>query len=393
MIDRLSRIGGATIVGLGLVAAVNVSAPAIAPVSYTADLQLTTKVLALGGLGFESVDPSLIAGILGGRYAHLTCAEGSDNACLQGLEWPGKVTPLQGSIDVGLANMDAAILQQYHDHPDEQIIVAGASAGTLVVNQEMQSLEQRRLAGDPTVPPPSQLSFVVLGDADRSMFRGLEGVALPLITYTVHPVPVTAYDVLVVAGEYDGLGDWPDRPWNLLADLNALAGTSLLQQALPEQIVTALKLDAFGSVHRTAMDADLTNLPYTVTYNAAGGKTTTYLVPTPDLPLLRPLKPLGVPQPVIDALTGVLRPIIDSAYVRNDPVNPKPAPGHVRTTTPVSVAAQSATANNQPSVGPSATASVKPAKPARAAKSTKAVAKAGGKAGGKRSASRASSAN
>jgi PE-PPE domain len=385
MIDRLSRIGGATIIGLGLVAAVNVSAPAIAPVSYTADLQLTTKVLALGGLGFESVDPELIAGVLGGRYADVTCDDGPGK-CLQGLDWPGKVTPLQGSIDVGLANMDKAILDQYAAHPDEQIIVAGASAGTLVVNQEMQSLEQRRLAGDPTVPPPSQLSFVVLGDADRSMFRKLQGVPLPLITYTVHPVPVTEYNVLVVAGEYDGLGDWPDRTWNLLADLNALAGTSLLQQALPEQIVTALKLDAFGSVHRTAMDADLTNLPFTTSTNAAGGITTTYLVPTPDLPLLRPLKPLGVPQPVIDALTAVLRPIIDSAYFRNDPVNPKPAPGHT-TTTPVTVAAQSAAAKKQPAVGPSASAS---ARPARAAKAAKAAAKP---AGSVRRAARASAAN
>jgi hypothetical protein len=388
MIDRLSRIGGATIIGLGLVAAVNVSAPAIAPASYTADLQLTTKVLALGGLGFESVDPELIAGVLGGRYAHLTCdGGGSGNDCLQGLDWPGKVTPLQGSIDVGLVNMDKAILDQYAAHPDEQIIVAGASAGTLVVNQEMQSLEQRRLAGDQTVPPPSQLSFVVLGDADRSMLRKLQGVPLPLITYTVHPVPVTEYNVLVVAGEYDGLGDWPDRTWNLLADLNALAGTSLLQQALPEQIVTALKLDAFGSVHRTAMDADLTNLPYTTSTNAAGGITTTYLVPTPDLPLLRPLKPLGVPQPVIDALTAVLRPIIDSAYFRNDPVNPKPAPGHTRTTVTQTVAAQSATANNQPAVGPLVTAS---ARPARAAKAAKAAAKP---AGSVRRAARASAAN
>ena len=376
MIDRLSRIGGATIIGLGLVAAVNVSAPAIAPASYTADLQLTTKVLALGGLGFESVDPELIAGVLGGRYAHLTCdGGGSGNDCLQGLDWPGKVTPLQGSIDVGLANMDKAILDQYAAHPDEQIIVAGASAGTLVVNQEMQSLWQRYQAGE-DVPPPGKISFVVLGDADRSMLRKLQGVPMPLITYTVHPVPVTPYNVTVQAGEYDGLGDWPDRTWNLLADLNALAGTSLLQQALPEQIVTALKLDAFGSVHYDSFFLPLSDAKLvTTTKNAAGGTTTTYLMPTADLPLLRPLKPLGVPQPVIDALTAVLRPIIDSAYIRNDPVNPKPAPGHTRTTVTQTVAAQSATANNQPAVGPSVTAS---ARPARAAKAAKAAAKPAG---------------
>jgi hypothetical protein len=391
MINRLSRIGGATIIGLGLVAAVNVSPPATTPVSYTADLQLTTNVLAIGGLGYETVDPELIAKVLGNLYADVTCkGGGSGTACIKGVPWPGKVTPLQGSIDEGLVNMDKEILDQWANDKEDDIVVAGASAGTLVVNQEMQSLWQRYQANpnDPTLPPPDKISFVVLGDADRSMLRKLQGVPMPLITYTVHPVPVTPYNVTVQAGEYDGLGDWPDRTWNLLADLNALAGTSLLQQVLPEQIVTALKLDAFGSVHYDSFFLPLSDAKsVTVTYNAAGGKTTTYLMPTADLPLLRPLKPLGVPQPVIDALTAVLRPIIDSAYIRNDPVNPKPAPGHTGTTVTQSVAAQSATANTEAAAAPSATAS---ARPARAAKAAKAAAKP---AGSVRRAARASAAN
>ncbi len=92
--------------------------------------------------------------------------------------------------------------------------------------------------------------------------------------------------------------------------------------------------------------------------------------------MLRPLKGFGVPQPVIDALTGVLKPIIDSAYISNDPVNPKPAPGHIRTTVTQPVAAQSATAHKQPAIAPSATAS---ARPARATKAAKAAAKAAAK--------------
>jgi hypothetical protein len=38
--------------------------------SHAADLQLTTTVLAMGGLGYEDLDPALIAGLLGGRYAN-----------------------------------------------------------------------------------------------------------------------------------------------------------------------------------------------------------------------------------------------------------------------------------------------------------------------------------
>ena len=75
------------------------------------------------------------------------------------------------------------------------------------------------------------------------------------------------------------------------------------------------------------MFADLTKIPaanITTSVNALGGVTTTYVVPTADLPMLRPLKALGVPQETIDALETVLRPIIDSAYVRNDPAWLKP---------------------------------------------------------------------
>jgi hypothetical protein len=39
---------------------------------------------------------------------------------------------------------------------------------------------------------------------------------------------------------------------------------------------------------------------------------------TPDLPLLRPLPGMGVPQPTVDALNKLLRPLVDLGYSRND---------------------------------------------------------------------------
>ncbi|MGV1089175.1 MAG: PE-PPE domain-containing protein, partial [Mycobacterium sp.] len=177
-------------------------------------------------------------------------------------------------------------------------------------------------ATDPNAPAADEISFVVMGDANRGVFKQLRGTTLPVFNYAVPELPETKYKVVVVAGEYDGIGDWPDRSWNLLADFNALAGTGLLQQVIPENIVNALGLEGYGSVHYDAMFADLTQVPtgnVTVTVNPLGGVTTTYLVPTADLPMLRPLQTLGVPQAAIDAFECVLRPIIDSAYVRNDP--------------------------------------------------------------------------
>lgn len=314
MRSSLSGLGAAALAGLAVMTAI--AEPTAPPVVYRADVPLSATVLAMGGIGYETIETDLITRVLGGRYA------GEDN--LVGLPWPGQLTPFNGtltlnqSVSAGLETMDAAIRSTAGPK-----IVIGASGSTLVVGEQM-----RRLAGDPTAPAADELSFVVLGDANRGIFKQVRGLTLPILDYTVRELPVTKYSLTVVSGEYDGLGDWPDRPWNLLADLNALAGTGLLQQIVPESVVAALGLEGFGSVHYDAMFADLSTVPkenITTTVNKAGGVTTTYLVPTPDLPLLRPLTTLGVAPEVVSTLDKVLRPIIDSAYIRNDPAWLRPA--------------------------------------------------------------------
>lgn len=312
MIETTTRRTTALLAGLAVAASVTtcVAVPHHRASTMSPPVTLSATVLAMGGLGYEDVDPALIRRALGGYFA--------DADSVVGLPWPGQMAPWNGtltlgqSVAVGLENMDAAI----RSTPGQKVVV-GASGTTLVVDEEM-----RRLANDPTAPPADELSFVVMGDANRGAFKYFRGVKLPIFDYTVPQIPVTKYNVLVVKGEYDGIGDWPDRWWNVLADLNALAGTGLLQQIIPEDIVNKYALEEWGSVHYEAMFADLSQVPaknITVAQNEKGGITTTYLVPTADLPLLRPLKKLGVSQGTIDSLTKVLRPIIDSAYYRNDP--------------------------------------------------------------------------
>lgn len=366
--DRLSKVGGATIVGLGLVVAV--IEPATAPMPYPAEFALTATVLGIGGIGYETVEPELMVRVAGGRFAN------EEN--LVGLPWPGELAPFNGtltlnqSVAAGLETLDAAI----RNTPGQKIVV-GASGSTLAVNEVM-----RRLANDPNGPSADEISFMVLGDADRGVFKQLRGLTLPILDYTVPGIPVTKYDVTVVAGEYDGIGDWPDRSWNLLAVLNALAGTGLLQQIIYEPIVEQYRLEDWGSVHYDAMFADLDQVPeknVITTVNRAGGTTTTYLVPTADLPLLRPLKNLGVQQDVIDGLEKLLRPIIDSAYIRNDAVrNTRPSFGSV---TRAGGRAPAVTA-----VVASPPAAAKTSTPVRAAAAKAAAAKATpGAAGSKRS--------
>ncbi len=307
MLEKLGNFAGTALLGVGMVVG---AAEPVVPPALTAAPRLTATVMAMGGLGHENVSEDLIKRVLGGRYA--------DEEKLVGLPWPGELAPFNGtltlneSVTAGIPTMEEAIRTTAGKK-----IVAGASGSTLVVDEVMA-----RLATDPSAPPADELSFVVLGDANRGMFAPFRGVTLPIFDYTVPAIPVTKYDVLVVSGEYDGMSDWPDRSWNLIADLNALAGTGILQQVLPEDIVETFKLEAWGSVHYDAMFADLSKIPpenITTSTNALGGVTTSYLVPTADLPLLRPLTAMGVPPQIVGALQSVLRPIVDSAYLRNDP--------------------------------------------------------------------------
>ena len=136
-------------------------------------------------------------------------------------------------------------------------------------------------------------------------------------------MPDSQYDIVVLKQEYDGVADFPDRPWNLLADANALAGIVYLH-------------------FREHDGASYTGIPETggvTIVNELHGKTTTYLLPTENLPLTQPLRDLGVPTQAVDALDNVLRPVIDAGYARNDTKHPLGRPVRARPGTKTSVAA------------------------------------------------------
>jgi hypothetical protein len=221
------------------------------------------------------------------------------------IPWPGQLGAIGESVDLA----SDALYTELLTTPGPKIAV-GLSGSTMAINDVMRRLAVA-YANDPTsVPSPDEVSFMVAGDAERGIFPALVpffGQTIPGYNYTVKPIPVTPYDITVVKGEYDGAGDWPDRPWNLLAVANAFAASGAFE--------------GFGSVHFDAIFADYTTVPaknITTRVNSAGGTTTTYLIPTPDLPILRPLIAQGVPQSTVDALTKVLKPLADLGYSRND---------------------------------------------------------------------------
>ena len=198
------------------------------------------------------------------------------------------------SVSDGQGQLDEEL--KYSSGP---VTVVGLSEGTLVIDAEQASL-----ANDPNAPPAKDITFVVISDPG---YRGLLGMVFPEGTYIPAPIDYTVpgpvesqYNTIVIIGKYDLVADPPDRPWNLVSTLNAVAG--------------------FQYVHGAVAFSDISDVPsenITTTTNSRGGTTTTCLVPTPQLPLTQPLRTV-LPDQTVDRVDEVLRPVVDAGYSRHD---------------------------------------------------------------------------
>lgn len=223
------------------------------------------------------------------------------------IAYPAAVLGMDASIAVASGNLAREV-----DGAGGEMIVAGFSQGAIALAYEKQLLMQRP---PDQRPAADRLTFVALGDPTGTggIMRFLEGI-VPILDLSPFTAPDTPYPTIVVHGEYDGWADFPDRPWNIVSVLNALLGVIYVH----------------GGYEVTPGGLDLSAVPdrnITVTVNPLGGHTTTYLIPTPKLPLVQPLRTIGVPEPWVAALESHLKPIVDAGYVRNDP----PTAGNSRT--------------------------------------------------------------
>lgn len=163
--------------------------------------------------------------------------------------------------------------------------VLGFSQGALISTEWIR--ENNGKAG---APDPEDLSFVLVANP----LRKYGGVRADLDIGD--PTPDHEYSVLDIAVEYDGAADFPDNPLNLLALANAFAGF---------QYVHIYQYD----------DIDLENSEKLVWTE---GNTTYVLIRSQNIPLLEPLRILGLHE-LADRLNDPLKAIIDSAYDRDYP--------------------------------------------------------------------------
>ena len=140
-----------------------------------------------------------------------------------------------------------------------------------------------RNAASADAPSPEVLSFVLIGNPTRK-YGGAHR--------KFHTMPQTQYQVIDIARQYDPIADTPNR-FSLLAQMNL----------------------ALGFLSPLHVDYSTVDIDDPANYRWTEGNTTYILVPTEDLPLLSPLRALGL-KALADRLNGPLKEIIERAYDR-----------------------------------------------------------------------------
>jgi hypothetical protein len=211
------------------------------------------------------------------------------------------------SVDEGEVNLDTAIR---NGGPGRAM---GLSEGALVLNAV-----KARLANDPTAPPPDSLSFATFGDPLAKTPFGESfltqmfpvGSVVPAMDYRI-PAPVESqYHTDQFVSAYDSIADFPDRPDNLFALANSIAG--------------------LATGHTAIAFTNPSNVPpqnIRTTVNSKGATTTTYLVPEQHLPITLAFKYLGYDENTLNQVDAILMPRVNAGYSRND--DPATAPVQV----------------------------------------------------------------
>jgi hypothetical protein len=285
----------------GAAAGTRITVPGAGPLYYP---NFITELPYLGQLVYAGSIPGPISVSILQGYDLLNHAIGQNwfpGTTPQVVNYPASIGIISGSlaapgvndaVAMGQRALNDQIMNAFANGNGLPVHIAALSEGTLVVNRELAAL-----AVDPTAPPHSALQFAMFNGPETGLFHIYlpNGFTVPFVNYTAQGVPSTQYDVSVVFGQYDFFGNPPDRPWDLPAWVNSL----------------------FAGIynHNTTSLASMSDaVQVSSTTTSLGGTVTTYMVPSPTLPMLFPLEQLGVPQPIVNGLNSFLQPIVNDGY-------------------------------------------------------------------------------
>lgn len=276
---------------------------------------LATDVLIMTGTDMHSVDPTwvslavedYITPTLGGQYTAIPLLTPAEFWPFGGL-WD---ETLDGSVAEGTAVLTAAIAETRARHesegsPDVPFVVFGYSQSAIIITAEKRRLAEITAQGQPTPP----VSFVLLGNPGRpngGIHARFPGLRLPGWTFSGATPTDTGFPTIDVARQYDPFADFPRYPLNPFALANTLIALFY------EHDYGRASLDP----HDPRFD------PATIVQHY--GDTTYYLIPAEHLPLLQPLRDLGLAPRLLDAVEPALRVLVELGYDRALPYG-TPAP-------------------------------------------------------------------
>jgi hypothetical protein len=231
------------------------------------------------------------------------------------------------SVPTGLADLQAAMALQQAVDPGQPYLVEGYSQSAQIAVDEKIQLMQAGQHPDVT--------FLVLGDPNRpdggidERFDGMYTPGLGGGNGALDGAEPTDAGIptIDIANQYDPVADYPQFPINPVADLNALLGLIYAHAAygdgvFPEEIPALWP----PSEPLTGPFADEYVLGSTEIVKQVDGDTTFYFLPTTELPLLDPLRSLGVPESVLNIFQPALQVLVEAGYDRSIPFgDPTPA--------------------------------------------------------------------
>lgn len=206
---------------------------------------------------------------------------------------------LNTSLARGLISLDNAINLAIHPSSTvtpgiNNITVQGHSQSSVLISMIMPKLVSEGFS-------PGQLHFILTGDPSNpngGLLSRFPDLNLPTLGVTFgSTTPTNDFPTQIWTLEYDGFADFPRYPINPLADLNALAGIIFVhttyQHLSNAQLSTAFALPQSGNPSMTTFE----------------------MIPTPNLPLLDPLRAIpGIGTPLADLIQPDLRYLVNWGY-------------------------------------------------------------------------------
>ena len=283
------------------------------PIALDIDM-LAANALIMTGTAMHDVDEAWIEMALG-NYIQPTLGGGFTGVPIQ---TPAQFWPFTGpedmlfdlSVQGGIQAISTAVATQQAETADtSQTVIFGYSQSAVIATLTKRSLAEGTTT-DGDAPP---VSFVMLANPNRpngginSRFTGAYIEELGW-TFSAAAPTDTPFSTVDVARQYDIFADFPRYPLNLFATANALLAT------------------LYGAHDYTGVTLDPADPGYNPdTVVEQRGDTTYYFIPSETLPLLKPLRDLGVDPVLLDAAEPTLRLLVEYGYDRTTPFG-QPAP-------------------------------------------------------------------